>query len=573
MSNNLLIGKTSTGSTRPVQVTEAGAVVISGGTGGGGGGGDASAANQLAEIARLEAIRDRLPSSGTASAANQVTANTTLNNIDLDIGRTDDSVATSDTGTFSIVSLIKRGLQRLTGISSDTTSLNAKVGQTIATAGFSASGSSVIDPFFVQTPVVGTGMGYNQSSGSLNITCGTTTNAEFLARSVQTFKGSMRMRYSVLSSGRVSNNNFVVMLADLIGEGLAVTVNSATSITVAIPGHTFDSTNIGQSIQVGGIVGISGAVPGRYAIASVVAGTSITLTVSGWPASGTGTATLFGRNCVRYFFAGGTPTQVAFDVQRNGWAAGDTNATINTTLTPGTVIQTQLTGREVFMADSLRATSTAPNFTTRASRFENIVDPNVDLYAFVWAFNGTTAPGQNITWTMGHLSIEGFTNLPVFLEGSRSVGQANALPVVLQTGANAIGSIAAGTVDIGGVWTQYRQNNASGAATPVAIMAPATPTPTVVRSSNGRLIGGILTNSAAALRSVKFWNTAAGSVTMGTTAALFEIDIPAGQTIVFSQEAGVAFATAVTIAITGAKGLTDNTAITANDVTGAFFHA
>lgn len=34
----------------------------SGGGGGGGGGGDASAANQLTEIARLEDIRDRLPS-------------------------------------------------------------------------------------------------------------------------------------------------------------------------------------------------------------------------------------------------------------------------------------------------------------------------------------------------------------------------------------------------------------------------------------------------------------------------------------------------------------------------------
>jgi hypothetical protein len=40
---------------------------------GGGGGSDASAANQLTEIARLEAIRDRLPSAvGRAAAASSL---------------------------------------------------------------------------------------------------------------------------------------------------------------------------------------------------------------------------------------------------------------------------------------------------------------------------------------------------------------------------------------------------------------------------------------------------------------------------------------------------------------------
>ena len=38
--------------------------------------------------------------------------------------------------------------------------------------------------------------------------------------------------------------------------------------------------------------------------------------------------------------------------------------------------------------------------------------------------------------------------------------------------------------------------------------------------------------------------------------------------------AGIAFATALTYAVTGGKGLTDNTgALTANDVTGSLFYA
>ncbi len=61
--------------------------------------------------------------------------------------------------------------------------------QIIDGAGFSNSGSSVIDPFFVQTPVVGTGVTYNQASGSINILSGTTANAEFLARSKTFYSG------------------------------------------------------------------------------------------------------------------------------------------------------------------------------------------------------------------------------------------------------------------------------------------------------------------------------------------------------------------------------------------------
>jgi hypothetical protein len=63
--------------------------------------------------------------------------------------------------------------------------------------------------------------------------------------------------------------------------------------------------------------------------------------------------------------------------------------------------------------------------------------------------------------------------------------------------------------------------------------------------------------------------------TLGTTAAAFEIDIPAGGTVQFDFEGGLAFATAMTYSVTSAKGLTDNTStgLTANDVSGFFAFA
>ena len=308
-----------------------------------------------------------------------------------------------------------------------------QLGQMVDVAGFSAVGASVLDPFFVQPPVVGTGVTYNQAAGSLNILSGTNTNAEFLARSIKSYSGSMRMRFSIIASQRIANSNLAVMLADLIGENLAYTINSSTSVTVAIPGHTFDATNVGQFVQMGGITGAAG-VPGRYAIASVVAGVSIDLTVAGFPASGSGTCTLFGRNYIRNLVTGTAATTLNVDAQRSGWATGDTAATINTTVSPGTIVQCEITGREVFWNDMLRATSSAASSTSRASRYENIPDATIPLYVFIWNFNGTTAPASSTTFTLGHLSVESFPNNSIYLQGVRSVGTANAMPTTITGG-------------------------------------------------------------------------------------------------------------------------------------------
>ena len=302
-----------------------------------------------------------------------------------------------------------------------------QVGQMVDGAGFSAVGSSVLDSFFT-APIVGTGVTYNQGSGSLNIVAGTTANSEFLARSVKSYQGSMRMRFSIIASQRIANTNLAVMLADLIGEGLAYTINSATSVTVTVPGHTFNATNVGQFIQFGGVTGAA-AIPGRYAIASVVAGASITFTVAGFPASGSGLCTLFGRNYIRNLLTGTSATVINIDAQRNGWATGDTAATFTTSASPGNLVQVETTGREVFWSDTLRATSLTPTVTSRGSRYENIPDAATELFVFLWNFNGTTAPASSTTFTLGSVSVESFPNNPVYLQGVRSLGSANTLPV------------------------------------------------------------------------------------------------------------------------------------------------
>jgi hypothetical protein len=53
---------------------------------------------------------------GDATAANQVIGNTSLSNIDTDLGAQADAAATTDTGTFSIIAFIKRGMQNWTSL-------------------------------------------------------------------------------------------------------------------------------------------------------------------------------------------------------------------------------------------------------------------------------------------------------------------------------------------------------------------------------------------------------------------------------------------------------------------------
>jgi hypothetical protein len=187
----------------------------------------------------------------------------------------------------------------------------------IWSVGFAASGSSLLAPEFTQRRL-GTGVGVTQGSSNLLVTTGTTANSEFLARSTKAFMGAFTARAKTILSQRIANNNFVAMLADLVGEGLSCTINSATSISVTLTAHGFTAENVGQSMFVGAINGANG-VPGRYAIASLPNANTINFTVAGWPASGSCTVDLFGLNYIRTLYTGTTATNASVDAQRRGW--------------------------------------------------------------------------------------------------------------------------------------------------------------------------------------------------------------------------------------------------------------
>ena len=268
---------------------------------------------------------------------------------------------------------------------------------------------------------IGAGQTVNQSGGNLVITSGTTANAETLIRSARTFRGGLQLRQKTTLSQRIANQNFSVELADLVGESLAFTINSATSVTVEFPAvNPFTAANVGQSMNLSAITGAAG-IPGRFAIASV-AGLTVTFTVAAWPATGSGTLTLWGWNYYRQLYTGTTATNLNWDAQRKGWASGDTVATISTTAAPGHVAQMQTIGTIAVLSDAVVASNAAYQVTPRASRIENLPNDDQELYLWVRCLNGSTAPASTTTWTLGFISVEMMGRNKVYIAGADQGG-------------------------------------------------------------------------------------------------------------------------------------------------------
>lgn len=101
-------------------------------------------------------------------------------------------------------------------------------------------------------------------------------------------------------------------------------------------------------------------------------------------------------------------------------------------------------------------------------------------------------------------------------------------------------------------------------------VSAATNNKTQIKGSAGQLYFISAQNLNASPRYLKVFNNTSAGVTMGTTACDFQFLIPgntAGAGVVLNVDKGIAMGTGITIAITGGIGTTDNTSISANEVT------
>jgi len=429
---------------------------------------------------------------------------------------------------------------------------------------FASVGSGLQAPEMTQR-AAGTGVTVSQASSALLVAMGTSARQEFLARSLISFAGAAIFRYRIALSQRIANNNFMAMLADRVGESLSATINSATSVTVTRVGHGLTSANVGQFMNIGAIVGATG-VPGRYAIAAVPTADTIDFTVAGWPASGSATVDLFGHNFVRVVYSGTGATSATADAQRFGWASGDTTITTTSTASAGHVMQIQIDGRNVYWGDFPPASTTTPPITARASRFENIPDDSAELFVYLWAFNGTTAPASSTTMTLGFLSVEDLTNNGVYIAGVRQLGTASAIPVAFPSAQSVTvsGSVSltAGTTAVGSFAPLPTTAGGSGGFRRIAT---ADNNLASIKTSVGILTSCVVQNLSATTFFFKLYNkNSAPNLATDTPVHTYAVQ-PNSSLPIDVGPAGERFALGIAIALSRDLADTGTTALAAND--------
>lgn len=279
-----------------------------------------------------------------------------------------------------------------------------------------------------------------------------------------------------------------------------------------------------------------------------MSGLTVTFTVAAWPASGSGTLTIYGHNWLANEYSGTTATNSSFDCQRCGWASGNTTATINTTASPGHVGQIAFDVMAASFGDALVTTNTGYQWANRASRLENIPDEDVDLYFFIVVQNGSTPPASTTTLTVGFVQVEDQGRIKVRVASSDPVGS-HPQPVQIMGGMTTI----SGTTLPATPTTTFTNSAASTNAT-------------LIKSSAGTLWSAVVSNVAASARYLKFFNMTTAP-TVGTSVPVFAVLVPAGGTVVIEGGAnGIRFSAGISLAITGAAGDLDTTAIAAGDV-------
>ena len=120
-------------------------------------------------------------------------------------------------------------------------------------------------------------------------------------------------------------------------------------------------------------------------------------------------------------------------------------------------------------------------------------------------------------------------------------------------------------------WLVTDTPSTSGGLSFTAIVASAASNnKTQVKGSAGQLYFISAQNLNASPRYLKVFNNTSAGVTAGTTSADYQFLIPgnaAGAGVVLNIDKGIAMGTGITIMVTGAIGATDNTSISANEVT------
>lgn len=404
---------------------------------------------------------------------------------------------------------------------------------------------------------VGAGMTVRQLAGNIEILSGTTAYSETIIRSVPAFNWRFRFEYSLMLSQRIANHNVAIELTDVLWDGLSFTINSTTSVTVTKVAHGLTAENIGNGVWIGKC-SVASCLTQRAVIASIPSVDTITLTVVDFPASGTGTCSLFGLNYhqIIYNRTSATTLGTGYTTQRKGWQNAFTNATINTTASPGHVWVIDATKPfDATYSDQVPGTATGVQNTPRATVNQNTPPDEAQLYIQIRVWNASTAPASTTTATIGFVRVEKSNPLQVALASVQPLGFKNALPVSVQ---NTVSAAVTTTTNI--------PSTAQGSSTNAQYISAATTNATSVKTSVGTINHLTISNNGATGRYFKLYNKASAP-TVGTDTPVHTIFVPPNSTVIFPcWPFWLRLATGIAFAVTWGIAVADTTVIVANEI-------
>lgn len=329
-----------------------------------------------------------------------------------------------------VTTSILQGPPTQTGIPSDDISYLPirQLPQVKSRLGFSRSYANPgVDPANLTIVGQGGAMSVSQASSSLVMASGTTARQETIVRSTASWKDSLNLKFGLSASQRIVNCSFFVELVDVVGDGLAYSITSATSITVTFPTQPFATGDVGKTLTLGNFAGTGTFLSGPAVLASFT-GVTATFTVAGF-AVGAGTCSAWGLNYLRTLYDGASVTAAKFGSSRNGWPMADVAVVTNTTAAPGHDVVMNAEDDISYMLDALTTSSTALQFTARGSIRRNLPDGGAPLFLQIRLLNGSTAPVSTTTYTLAYVDIENYATQQVSMTSVRPQGPGAALPV------------------------------------------------------------------------------------------------------------------------------------------------
>ena len=413
---------------------------------------------------------------------------------------------------------------------------------------FSKVIASGVDTDFGTVIKTGTGQTISQSAGNLVVTTGTTAYSESIIRSNQPFDPNGIVRWGLQLSQRIANQNFSIEFVDVIGDNLSMTINSTTSVTVTKTAHGFTSADIGKGMWIGNI-SVASCLTQRATIASVTTDT-ITFTVVGFPASGTGTCSLFGYNFYQTIYSGTSTTNLgSFATQRLGWQNLIPSPGVFSTSAPGHIgIIDSPRHNDASLNDQSNTTGTSNQIAQRATSNQNIPE-DTPLYLQIRVFNGTAAPASTTTLTMSFVDAQMYDPQMISIAGIQSISGKNSLPVYFPAASSVTAHEGTPVTP-----TAYTLNSA------------ATTNAVAVKASAGTVYAVAVTNTSATVKYLKIYNKATAP-TVGTDVPLITIPIaPTAIANITWADKGLRFATGIGIATTTGIAHTDTNAVAANDL-------